>query len=198
MLNIENYILKKVNKCKYLGLIIDERLKFNYHIAYITRLLSFKTGILLKLRKEKVPLRIHTLLYNSLMLPHIYYCHVIWSHTYDVHLKPLQKVLKTISYILGNNYKNRLLLSNLSNYCNILFFVRILKNPKHCSYNTLINDINLIGRHKFNLKLKHANENIRLKTSFINGRIIYNEFINKYQVNPFIISKSQIKILSFN
>ena len=51
-LNIQNQNLEKVKKCKYLGVIFDEKFNWKAHISHLTNRLSKVAGIFYKLRKN--------------------------------------------------------------------------------------------------------------------------------------------------
>ena len=197
-LHIENSPIENVECCKYLGVILDNKLKFKNHIAKITKIISFKLGILLQLKREKIPIKILQLIYSSLILPHLYYCNVIWSHTYTIHLNSLDKIQKRCVSLINGHTNNIFSLSKLNTYCTRLFYINILQNHNHFLHDTIMHDLILDGRNKFNLRLNHTKKNIRLKTIFEEGRIQYNSFISKHKINPFSISKHNTKYLTYN
>ena len=62
---------------KFLGIMIDNRLKFNFHCNYISTKLSKQVGLLYKLSKY-IPIEILKLLYNTLFIPYINYGIEAW------------------------------------------------------------------------------------------------------------------------
>ena len=58
--------------CKFLGMIIDNKSKFNNHIDYITSKVSNSIGVLYRI-KYVVPWSILIKLYNTLILPYLSY-----------------------------------------------------------------------------------------------------------------------------
>ena len=94
-LNIElcrTPISRKTN-VTFLGIQIDEKLKFDIHIANIAKKLSKNVGIFYKLRNI---LQLNTLkcLYHSFIESYINYCLLIYGNAYSSHLKPLEIVQK--------------------------------------------------------------------------------------------------------
>ena len=83
----DNY-LKFVNKCKFLGVILDTRLSFSTHINYIVNKLSKNTGIFFKIR-DNFPLSARRNFYNGLIFPFLSYNITVWGGTYPTHLNPL-------------------------------------------------------------------------------------------------------------
>ena len=77
-INIDGLRLEQKTCTKFLGVLIDENLNWNQHIHNITTAISKGIGILLKL-KEFLPSDTLFLLYNTLILPHITYCNIVWA-----------------------------------------------------------------------------------------------------------------------
>ena len=78
---------------KYLGVILDEKLKFDKHIKQVRNKISKSTGIINKL-KEHVPLSVLKSLYYSFIYPYLIYCVAAWGGTYSTHLDPLRIIQK--------------------------------------------------------------------------------------------------------
>ena len=75
-----------VNKTvKYLGLWIDENLKFDTHIKSVERKIACAVGILCKL-KWYLPQNILLQLYHTLIYPHLLYAIPVWGSTYKSYL----------------------------------------------------------------------------------------------------------------
>lgn len=66
---IENEVLELVNEFKYLGVIVDERLKFESHIKMIKQLIIARLVILKKIR-PLIERREALLLYKSYIIPY--------------------------------------------------------------------------------------------------------------------------------
>ena len=73
---------------KYLGILLDDKMKFSAHIQYISGKISKGIGILFRIR-DCVPHQVLKSLYYSFIFPYLSYGVIIWGGTYDVHLKPL-------------------------------------------------------------------------------------------------------------
>ena len=86
---------------KFLGIILDNKMKFNQHIRYICNKISKTTGIIYKL-KDLLPKHCLFSLYYSFILPYMTYCNLTWGGTYDSHLNPLRILQKRILRIINN------------------------------------------------------------------------------------------------
>jgi hypothetical protein len=71
--------INRVAHTKFLGLIIDEHLSWDKHIEQIESKISKNIGIISKL-KHTLPGYILLMLYNTLVLPYLNYCPMIWAH----------------------------------------------------------------------------------------------------------------------
>lgn len=91
----------RVDKVKYLGLIIDSSLKWKEHIDYICLKVSPMIGIISKLRYS-LPRAILLNLYFSFIHSHFQYLNLIWASNYKINIQPLQilqnRVLKYIFF----------------------------------------------------------------------------------------------------
>ena len=78
---------------KFLGVIIDNKLRWSDHINYIKNKISKSIGIINKTRNflNKNTLRN---LYYTFIYPYLIYCIEIWGNTNDIHLDPLIKIHK--------------------------------------------------------------------------------------------------------
>ena len=76
------------SSCKFLGIIIDNKLTFSGHIDCILGRIVRNSKIFFSI-KSYLPLRSRLNFYNSLIYPHLSYCIIIWGSTWEVHLKPL-------------------------------------------------------------------------------------------------------------
>ena len=80
--------LKRTKTVKYLGVLVDEDLKFKSHIDKVSAIVSRNVGIISRARhlfdrKQLI------LLYNALILPYFTYCLVIWGSNYETSLQPV-------------------------------------------------------------------------------------------------------------
>ena len=92
--------IKIVNKFKFLGIIIDNKLDWNSQINYLCTKLSIAIAILNKV-KFKLKNKSLVLQYNAFFYSHLNYCSHIWSNTLITKLNKIntlqkKRALKTI------------------------------------------------------------------------------------------------------
>ena len=147
------------NSTKFLGVIIDEHLSWNYHTNTICNKISKGIGILRRLRCE-LPRKILLIIYNNLILPYLSYCCIIWGFTYFSNINKLhiqqKKAVRAICNVPYNSHSlplfrelNILTIFDLINYHTSIFmyhycngslpdiFVNYFANNNHYhTYNT--------------------------------------------------------------
>ena len=80
--------ISEVNETKFLGVIIDNKLKWSPHIMHISKKIAKGIGIIRKARKvfdNETPFS----LYYTFIYPYLNYCIHVWGKTYDTHLRKL-------------------------------------------------------------------------------------------------------------
>ncbi len=98
---IKNFELQELTSTKFLGVIIDNKLSWTSHIAYIKNKIAKGIGIICKARKY---LNKHTLtkLYYSFIHPYLIYCVEAWGNALDTYLDPIIKLQKKIIRIISS------------------------------------------------------------------------------------------------
>ena len=96
----DNHPINEVHHTKFLGVIIDYKLKWKEHIDYISKKIAKGIGVIVKARKvfDKVTL---LSLCNSLILPYLSYCIHNWGNTYQAHLIKLHALQNKIIRIIA-------------------------------------------------------------------------------------------------
>ncbi len=87
-ITFQDEIVQRVSSTKFLGVIIDDKLKWKEHITYIKNKISKSFGILYKTRQylDKSTMRN---LYYTFVYPYIIYCVEVWGNACSSYLEPL-------------------------------------------------------------------------------------------------------------
>ena len=85
--------IERQESVKYLGVMVDENLKWKKHIYNISSVVNRNLGIMGR-AKYFLSSRELLLLYNTLILPYLNYCAVVWGRNYTSTLKALVKFQK--------------------------------------------------------------------------------------------------------
>ena len=164
-LKIDNHQLKLSSHVKYLGILLDEFLTWNYHFDFLSSKLSKANGILAKLR-HFIPLTLLKTLYYALFHSHLSYASIVWGQTItqNSRIGKLQKKCLRILTFSNFNAESSPLFTNLEIptlpnsifICNIRLVHETLNNHSPLALqNTL--DFKVISHHHHtrnrNLKL---------------------------------------------
>jgi len=92
-ITFNGHIIKQTHSTKFLGVYIDQHLNWLDHVHQVENKISKTCGILSKL-KYKLPKSILLAIYNSLILPYLHYCTLIWACGSQNKLKKLLIIQK--------------------------------------------------------------------------------------------------------
>ena len=96
---LNNNKLTQVKSTKFLGVLIDENLSWNQHVELVVSKISKGAGLIFKL-KQSLPRYALITLYNSLILPYLNYCTMIWAANNSCRLNKIllvqKKVVRTV------------------------------------------------------------------------------------------------------
>ena len=99
-LQIRNQNITSVNNTTFLGVIIDNKLKWlDHNITIIKNNISKSIGIINKIRKKLIKKTLRNL-YYTFVYPYLIYCIEIWGNTHDSYLSPLIKLQKNAVRII--------------------------------------------------------------------------------------------------
>lgn len=129
-ISIDGKTIVQVHSCKFLGVILDDKLTWSNHILYTKNKIAKVIGILYK-SKNKLCHKHLIVLYNSLLLPYFQYCNLIWSSASQTHLQPLVKIQKRAIRTICN-------LPKFATTQNLFHSLNILKIDDLRFYNTSI------------------------------------------------------------
>ena len=90
---------------KYLGVLIDSTLSFQFHITGVTKKVSRAIGLMYKVR-HFVSKKIIISIYYSLIYPVLIYAEPIWGSADNIYIKPLLTLQKKNVRLLTFNGLN--------------------------------------------------------------------------------------------
>ena len=110
-IKISNIEIMRVKVAKFLGVLIDEKLSWNEHIALVKSKIS-KSIFLLNRAKHVLNDRALLTLYNSIVLPYLSYCCEIWGNTYKSRLNNIvilqKRAMRIVHGVHYRDHTNRL------------------------------------------------------------------------------------------
>ena len=82
VLKLNNVNIERVSQFNFLGVVMNSTLKWDKHIAHISLKISKATGVIFRLRRiypREILLYCIIVLHNTLILPHLSYCILVWG-----------------------------------------------------------------------------------------------------------------------
>ena len=98
-INMEGVKIQEVNTTKFLGVVINNTLTWNDHIAMVRSKIAKNIGIITYIRSF-VPLDVLLSLYHALVEPYLQYCNIIWGVQRSVALNGLYICQKRVIRII--------------------------------------------------------------------------------------------------
>ena len=169
---IDNIRISDKDSTKFLGVTIDPYLNWHCHTHNILNKISRGIGILKKL-KYIIPTKTLSLLYNTLILPHITYCNIVWGNSNKTNINSILLLQKKALRICTH--------SNYFSHSDPIFYdLRTLK----------VNDIHTLQSAIFMLK-----SNLNMLPSTFSNFFTHNNHIHSYstrQSNDFHLNNPKI------
>ena len=101
VIKIQETEIERVNRLKFLGVTIDEKISWNEHIGCICNTLSKNIGILNKLKF--FPQDILLMLYHFLVSPYLNYCILMWANSTTKNVDRVFKLQKRAIRIITHS-----------------------------------------------------------------------------------------------
>ena len=100
-LEFYNNPLEHKTECKFLGVMLDNNLRFNSHVDFIAGKISKSIGLIYRIRNFRPKSAIFSL-YYALIFSYLKYCVLIWGGASQVHLQKVFLLQKKIVRIMFN------------------------------------------------------------------------------------------------
>ena len=89
VVTFDNSSIERSSSVRFLGVELDDKLKFEKHLKNVSQKVSKNTGIISKL-SYFIPKYVLVNLYHSLIESYLNYCPIIFGGAYNSHLRPLE------------------------------------------------------------------------------------------------------------
>ena len=99
-LHIDNTIIKRGDNCKFLCVNLDENLSWSVHMDKICNKISKTIGVISRIRYKFDSITL-LMLYNTMVLPYLNYCCIVWGVNY---VGRLELVLLNYKKNYSHNY----------------------------------------------------------------------------------------------
>ena len=180
-IEIDDKHIEKVEVTKFLGVLIDNNLSWKANTNHITKSVSKYNGIIRKVRLFLNKESLHTL-YNTLVLPYLTYCTLVWGDKNNANLDSLfitqKKVIRTCTYSLWLEHSTPLFLSLNKLKIRDIYTYQLAVHMYHYNF-AVQSDIHSYNtRQALDFHIDSTNTKLAENTIKIQGPIIWNS-INK-------------------
>ena len=206
-------LINEIKETKFLGVILDNGLKWNSHIEYISKKIS-KSVSILKMLKFTFPSNVLKNIYFSLIYPYYTYCNLVWgsadSTHIDILIKLQKKAVRSISKVgyldhtgpLFNNLKF-LEVHEIYNYNCAKFMYQCYKNKSLKNFKDKLHTNSSFHDHDTRIKdlLRKPKGRLRLfdNTVLVRGIEVWNSLHDSIKkAATFLSFKNQLKSYMFN
>lgn len=207
--HINNNKLQDVQQIKDLGVILDSKMTFEYHIDHIVRKALKNLGFIIRTTKDFSSVKSCIILYNSLVRSHLEYAAIIWNPYYQKYIYRIERVQKKFINFINfqfnkrryfDTYSNNLKfyrvesLENRRSICYIIFLYKILNNKVDsffCTQSILYAVHNHSVRNQHLFKLHLANTNYLLNSPVTRMQEMYN--VKFADIDLFHLSLSSVR-----
>ena len=211
-LSNDSELINEVDKTKFLGILIDNKLTWKQHIAYVSGKIARGIGMIIKARQYLNKQGLISL-YYSFIYPYLTYCNHIWGSTYKTSLKRLttlqNKAVRIIAHARWRascdpiyKHLNIMKLAHINTYLigRFMFRISIGKVPesltslfkKNSDYTYSTRIANLY--HAPSVKLDLSKTGIKYRGASIWNRIALEEI--NLEVSKAVFKKNLIRMLN--
>ena len=181
--NINGSLLRKVHSCNFLGIKIDDKLRFNEHISTVCSKMSKAVGVMFRLSVIVPPYILKTL-YHSILYPHLIYGIIVWGNCGIVNINRVNRIhRRAVRLIEVSNYTpeahpcSLLSVKSIINYFTALKFHKCIYAINHSYFSNKINNLLPIHTHITRFTV-HELYNIPMyKKSLAHNFFLYNSVI---------------------
>lgn len=97
--------IESATSTKDLGVVIDNKLRFNEHVEKVANKAFRSLGFLIRTSRHFVTIDAILYLYTSTVLPHLDYAATIWSPFYGVHTETVEKVQRRFTRFVYRKFR---------------------------------------------------------------------------------------------
>ena len=190
LIKISESKIERVSTFKFLGVIIDEKLKFDAHYNKVSNNVSKSIFLLNKVKSILTTSQLLHL-YNAFLLPHLLYCCTVWGLNYDTRCNKLLLMQKKAIRIILNlpflghtssHFKEHSILkfNELVKYKSLVIMFKFLtgKVSDHVQKLFTLNPRNTYLRHSSPFFVPFSNRNYRLFTLPFSGPKLWNSIFS--------------------
>ena len=182
-LKIRNCELSRVQKAKFLGVIVDEKLNFKDHVNCIQKKISRSTGAIYRI-KDYLPIGILIKLYYAMIYPHMTYAVTVWGASNLTNrkliMKSQRKFLKLIPMQLDAIYETYHLMKfgDIYKYFTCIKMYQCFTSPKLEVFKSYFQQLIPPHNHETRTRLNNVLNIPRMRLSKFKSSFVYNAIVH--------------------
>ena len=199
-IKIDDTEIAQVDTTKFLGLLIDHDLSWTSHTQHVTKIVSKYNGIIRRV-KPFLPLDSLVTLYNSLVLPNLSYCAIVWADKNNAHLHSLfllqKRAIRTCTNSLWLEHTDPLFIKLNTLKIHDIHRLQLASFMFQFHYNLLPPDLlgndffnmgklshNYYTRHYHDTYIKNTNTVLAQNTAMTQGPLLWNSLSDDLKNRP--------------
>ena len=101
-MKLNNVTIFESTKLRYLGVILDNKLSWKYHIYELSKKLSRATGIINRLKENSVPTKALLSVYFAIFQSHLNFGLSVWGQAQEIYLQKIKTVQNKVLRKIAN------------------------------------------------------------------------------------------------
>ena len=103
---MDNQTINRETSLSDLGIIVDEKLKWNEHVANINKKAKQRLGLVKRTLGHNIKPEVKLQCYKSLIQPVLEYCTPLWTNTARKNIEKVETVQRKATKYITNDYDN--------------------------------------------------------------------------------------------
>ena len=143
-ISVRNVDIDRVHKTSFLGINIDDQLKFSYHVDSVARKLSRSAGAIYRM-SSIAPASVLLTLYYSQFYPHVIYGITVWGNSSEGNMNKISRVhnriIRLFAQITDENYFKLLNIRGVYKYFTLITFYKYVNNKTYPYFSNILSEL---------------------------------------------------------
>ena len=143
-ISVRNVDIDRVHKTSFLGINIDDQLKFSYHVDSVARKLSRSAGAIYRM-SSIAPASVLLTLYYSLFYPHVIYGITVWGNSSEGNMNKISRVhnriMRLFAQITDENSFKLLNIRGVYKYFTLITFYKYVNNKTYPYFSNILSEL---------------------------------------------------------
>ena len=143
-ISVRNVDIGRVHKTSFLGINIDDQLKFSYHVDSVARKLSRSAGAIYRM-SSIAPASVLLTLYYSLFYPHVIYGITVWGNSSEGNMNKISRfhnrIMRLFAQITDENSFKLLNIRGVYKYFTLITFYKYVNNKTYPFFSNILSEL---------------------------------------------------------